>query len=282
MLMLLPISLSLASCQGGTSSGDGTFTLIIGMEANYPSFNWTETTSDPDNNYPIEGQVGQYAAGYDVSIARRICEDNGWNLEIVKMGWDSLVPSLQQGTINAVIAGMSDTEERRMSIDFTDPYYTSELVIIARKDDANFYDNFDPEDAAGLHFVTQLSTVEDEIAEDWAEKYGAIHDNPTSDYPMSFQNVANNLSDAVICEYPVAVSMMDAYPTLAMYSVDETKVDEDFIQQLSVSIGIAKNDRDGILDAINASLAKIDSEERQELMDAAIQRADSMGGSEGE
>ena len=249
------------------------FTLRIGMEANYPSFNWTETANDPEYNYPIAGLNGQYAGGYDVQIARFIAEDNGWNLEIQKMTWDGLVPALQAGTINAVIAGMSDTAERRQSIDFTDPYYTSDLVIIARKDDNRFSDNFDPTTSQGIRFITQLGTVEDEIAKDWEETYGSIYTNPTTDYPNSFLSVSQNLADAVICEYPVAMAMMDAYPTLNMYTVDQSKVDSSFIEQLSVSIGIAKNDRDGILEQINASLAKLSDDDRKGMMDQALERS---------
>lgn len=284
MLLVLPTILGLASCgnqnQDFLPKGeDGNYILRIGMEANYPSFNWTETTADGENNYPIQGLTGQYAAGYDVEMAKRICEDNGWTLQIQKMTWDNLVPSVVSGTIDAVIAGMSDTEERRMSIDFTDAYYTSELVIIARKDDTRFSDGFDPASSSGLRFVTQSSTVEDDIAKDWEEKYGATYVNPTSDYPMAFQTVDKNLADAVICEYPVAVSMMDAYPTLDMYSVDQSKVDDDFIKQLSVSIGIQKGNTE-LTEKINASLAKIGEEERQEMMDQAIARSASLSGTE--
>ena len=281
-LLLLPLSLGLASCgQQGDAflpvGDDGNYILRVGMVANYPSFNWAETTADSENNYPIQGQTGQYAAGYDVMIAERICEDNGWTLQIQKMLWDNLVPSVQNNVIDVVIAGMSDTEERRMSIDFTDAYYTSDLVIIARKDDARFSDNFDPNTASGIRFVTQLSTVEDEIAKNWKELYGSVYINPTPDYPTAFLNVSQNLADAVICEYPVAVSMMDAYPTLAMYTVDQSKVDSSFIKQLSVSIGLRKGNTE-LADKINASLAKIDSSERQELMDAAIERSSTMSG----
>lgn len=288
--LILPLFLSLfgvpspegkASLATRRDAPEG-FTLRIGMEANYPSFNWTETENDPENNYPIAGLTGQYAGGYDVQVTRFIAQDNGWNLEIQKLTWDGLIPSLQAGTINAVIAGMSDTAERRQSIDFTDPYYTSDLVIIARKDDDRFGDNFDPTTSQGMRFVTQLSTVEDEIAKDWAERYGAVYVNPTADYPVSFLNVTQNLADAVICEYPVAMAMMDAYPTLSMYTVDQSKVDSSFIEQLSVSIGIAKNDRDGILDQINASLAKLTDEDRKDMMDQALERSKNLQNTEGE
>ena len=249
------------------------FTLTIGMEANYSPFNYTETENDPDNNIPIHGQSGQYAAGYDISIAKYIVEDNGWDLKIVKLEWDALIPSVNNGVINAIVAGMSDTAERRESIDFTDPYYTSELVIIARTDDNNFTDNFNPSTVSNCRFVTQLGTVEDEIAKQWAETYNVSRVNPTDDYPSAFEQVVNNLADAVICEYPVARAMMQSYPTLKMVTVDTSSVSADYIDQLSVSIGIAKNDPLNIKDKIDASLAKIDEETRLSFMNAAIDRS---------
>lgn len=254
-------------------ANDEAFALRIGMEANYSPFNYTETENDPDNNVPIQGQSGQYAAGYDVSVAKFIAEDNNWNLEIVRLEWDALIPSVNSGTINAIIAGMSDTEERRQSIDFTDPYYTSELVIIARANDDDFQDNFNPTNATDKSFVTQAGTVEDDIAISWASEYGIQRNNPTTDYPSAFEMVVNHLADAVICEYPVATAMMASYPTLKMVTVDTSSVSSTFIQQLSVSIGIAKGDPDNIIDSINASLAKLDEDDRRQYMDAAIERS---------
>ena len=225
------------------------------MEANYSPFNYTETESDPDDNIAIRGQSGQYAAGYDVQMAKFIAEDNVQNLSIVKLEWEALIPSVNNGTINAIIAGMSDTAERRQSIDFTDPYYTSELVIIARNTDENFTDNYNSSDSHDVRFVTQVSTVEDEIAIEWAENYDVTRVNPTSDYPSAFEQVVNNLADAVICEYPVARAMMSSYPTLKIVTVDVSAVSASFIDQLSVSIGIAKNDPLDIVSKINASFS---------------------------
>lgn len=256
-------------------------TFTIGMEANYNPFNWTETSYSEGNNYEIQGLSGQFAAGYDVQIAMYICEQNNWDLRIEKMSWDALIPALSTGTIDAVLAGMSDTPERRQSIDFTDPYYESQLVLIARKDDQDFQDDFDVvNNIAGKRLVTQLATVEDTIAMDWADQYGASYANGTTDYPSSFLQVQQNLADAVICEWPVAQSMMDAYPALKMVTFDNSILDESIRDQLSVSIGIQKGDPQGILDPINATLATLDADRRNEIMGAAIERSATLGDSE--
>ena len=104
----------------------------VGLEAGYAPFNWTQT-ADEENVVPIFGEEGSaYAGGYDVQIAKRIAEGLDRELVIVKVQWDGLVPALQSGTIDAVIAGMSPTAERQEQIDFTDAYYESDLVLVTR------------------------------------------------------------------------------------------------------------------------------------------------------
>ena len=58
------------------------------------------------------------------------------DLEIVKTEWDGLTPALLSGNIDVIIAGMSPTEERKLTIDFTDAYYVTELCIVVRKNSA--------------------------------------------------------------------------------------------------------------------------------------------------
>ena len=80
--------------------------------------------------------AGGYADGYDVRIAKIIADQLGMELEIVKTEWDGLTPALLSGNIDVIIAGMSPTAERRMTIDFTDSYYDTELTVVVRKDSA--------------------------------------------------------------------------------------------------------------------------------------------------
>lgn len=112
-----------------------TGTLKIGMECAYEPYNWTDTDGSSFGAVPIssEGQQGLYANGYDVQIAQYVANRLGLKLEIYAMEWDSLIPAVNSGTIDAIVAGMSPTAERAQEVDFTDTYYESNLVVIIRK-----------------------------------------------------------------------------------------------------------------------------------------------------
>lgn len=119
---------ALTSSSSDTSNG----TFRIAMECAYAPFNWTQTT-DANGAVPIEGQNGMYANGYDIQVAKYIAAELGMELEVYSYVWDSLIPAVQSGAVDAIIAGMSPTAERAKEVDFTDCYYNSNLVVIIKK-----------------------------------------------------------------------------------------------------------------------------------------------------
>lgn len=118
---------------GETDRTDGPV-LRVAMECAYQPFNWTRLEQGA-NTVPIqgEGKSGTYADGYDVQVARYVAAKLGRKLEIYAMEWDSLIPAVQSGAVDAIVAGMSPTAERAQEIDFTDCYYESDLVVVIRK-----------------------------------------------------------------------------------------------------------------------------------------------------
>lgn len=113
-------------------------TLKIAMECAYQPYNWTDLGTPTLGAVPMYGDGGkvknnQYANGYDVQIAQYVANKLGMKLEIYDMKWDSLIPAVQLGTVDAIVAGMSPTPEREQEVDFSDLYYSSDLVIIYKK-----------------------------------------------------------------------------------------------------------------------------------------------------
>ena len=112
-----------------------TGTLRVAMECAYAPFNWTDMDTPSLGAVPIsgEGKDNMYANGYDVQIAQYIANKLGMKLEVYSYEWDGLIPALNSGAVDAIIAGMSPTAEREEQIDFTSVYYSSNLVIIYKK-----------------------------------------------------------------------------------------------------------------------------------------------------
>ncbi|MBR5451529.1 MAG: transporter substrate-binding domain-containing protein [Clostridia bacterium] len=107
-------------------------TLKVGMECAYEPFNWTDVEASY-GSVAISSEGGGYANGYDVQIAQYVANKLGMKLEVYAIEWDSLIPAVQSGAVDAVIAGMSPTAEREEEVDFTNTYYESNLVIIIKK-----------------------------------------------------------------------------------------------------------------------------------------------------
>lgn len=260
--------LLLAAC--GTAKEEGTSTstsdaedkdvLKVGLEAGYAPFNWTQQ-DDSNGAVKIEGSQ-EYAGGYDVEIAKRVADALGKELVIVKTEWDGLLPALQSGVIDAIIAGMSPTDERKEVIDFTENYYTSQLVIVT-KTDSKYAKATKLADFAGAKITSQLNTT----------NYAVIDQIPdvkkeTAMESFSHMRVAleSGVIDGYVAERPEAISSTTANPNFTFIELEDGfKTDS---ADTAVAIGLRKGDEG--LDAINEAIKAISEEERQQLMDQAI------------
>ena len=119
--------------------------------------NWQESEAT-DSNVPVENVAGAYAEGYDVQIAKAIADGLGKELVIVKLSWDGLIDALNQGQIDAIIAGMMDTAERRESINFSEPYRetTYGLMVLA---DSPYLNATSIQDFSGAAVLGQQGTA---------------------------------------------------------------------------------------------------------------------------
>ena len=236
----------------------------VGMECAYAPFNWQQTEAD-ENSVPIDGGVG-YAGGYDVEIARRIADGLGRELVIVKLEWDGLIPALQSNMIDAVIAGMSPTAERKMTVSFSDSYYTSNLVVVVRKDGA-YADATRLSDFAGAKITGQLNTFH----------YGLIDQIPGVNKAMAMETfpamivaLKAGAVDGYIAEGPGAMADTMANPELTYLSFDEGEGFTVAEGETSIAVGLAKGSP--LMDSINEILAGISDDERKQIMEDTIAR----------
>jgi ABC-type amino acid transport substrate-binding protein len=135
-LLLLVMTVFVVACEArGPYDLDTETDLVVGLEAAYAPFNWSTPTQNAFT-VPILGQPGVYADGFDVVMASYIANQLGKNLVIRAIDWDGLIPALLSNEIDLIIAGMSPTAERALTVSFSEAYFTSEQVMVVRADGA--------------------------------------------------------------------------------------------------------------------------------------------------
>ena len=233
LLLILPMMALLAGCGNNASGTRGT--IVVGMECEYQPFNWTETTQT-ETNVPIDNMQGAYAEGYDVQVARRIASELNMDLKIKAIAWDGLIPALQAGEIDLIIAGMSPTAERKQTIDFTDSYYRSTHVILLKSDStystATTLDGF-----RGANVVGQLGTIYAELAEQLST-HGATLKPEMDTVPQIVNAIKWGEVDITVLEEPVAIGICAQNSSLTYITPTDgfDVADEDVV----VSIGVRK------------------------------------------
>lgn len=280
LLLTLVLTLSLVAVLAACGKKDTRETLTVGMECNYAPFNWTETKKSK-TNYPIDG-TKKYAEGYDVQMSKKIADKLDRKLVIKQLDWDALIPSIQNGIIDLIIAGMSPLEERKLDIDFTGPYYTSEHVMLVKKT-STYATATDISAFSGAKIAGQIGTTYVDIAH---AVEGAVNDNswdkPT--VPELVTLIQNGIIDGTVVELPVAQGLVAADSSLAMVRfadgkgfkyINETDEDNNVttreINDMDriVSIGIKKN-RTELLNQIDSYLSTLTEEVRTQMMADAV------------
>ncbi|MFY9440912.1 MAG: transporter substrate-binding domain-containing protein [Tepidanaerobacteraceae bacterium] len=270
IVMVLTITLLIVGC-GASSNSDSapapetevakeTDTFKVGLECGYPPFNWTQL-DDSNGAVPIEGSP-EFAGGYDVEIAKRIAEGLGKELVIVKTEWTGLLPALTSGKIDAIIAGMSPTEERKETIDFSDIYYKSDLVMVVKR--GSKYENATSiQDFKGAKITAQLNTFHYTVI----DQIEGVNKQPAmDDFPAMRVALESGTIDGYVTERPEAISAEAANPNFKMVEFTDGFVTSD--DDTAIAVGLRKGSE--LREKINQILAGISEEERTKLMDEAI------------
>ena len=140
LLSLLLVFCLVFACAGCGAADD---TLVMGTNASFPPYEFV----DDDNNI----------VGIDAEIAAAVAEKLGKKLEIKDMEFDSLLTAVQGGSIDFALAGMTVTDERKLTVDFSDTYATGVQVIIV----ANDSKIASPDDMTGKKIGVQAGTTGD-------------------------------------------------------------------------------------------------------------------------
>ena len=268
--------LALTACSGSKTASngsgipgleDGAFT--VSMECAYAPYNWTQT-DDANGAVPIKDS-NEYANGYDIMIAKKICEANGWELEVVRSDWDSLVPAVQAGTIDAAIAGQSMTADRAEQVDFAGPYFYATIVCVT-KADSPYANATSIADLAGGKCTAQIATI-------WYDQClpqieGANIQTAAETAPAMLMALETDTVDFICTDMPTAQGAVAAYPDMKILDFSGTDGDFQFSEEVraeNVNIGISvKKGSTALVDAINSVLATMTADDFNKLMAEAI------------
>jgi ABC-type amino acid transport substrate-binding protein len=204
MLMLLVLLVGILAACGAADNeeagnNDSEKVLVMGTSADYPPFEYVETAT------------GEEIIGFDVDLAKAIGEKLGYEVEVKDMDFGGLIPALENGTVDFVLAGMSPTPERAKTVDFTDIYYTAKHTLLTMKDSGVT----STADLNGKTVGVQLASIQEGVATDIQKSEGLdMTIEKRNRVPELVQELKAGRFDAVIIEDTVAKGYLADNPDL--------------------------------------------------------------------
>ena len=265
MVLVLMMAFASAAIAEGGATGVEDGVLTVAMECAYAPYNWAQP-DDSNGAVPIKDSA-LYANGYDVMTAKAICEANGWQLEVMQLDWDSLIPAVQSGVCDAVIAGQSMTSERMEAVDFAGPYLYATIVCLV-KQDSKFAEAKGISDLSGGSCTSQSGTI-------WYDSClpqipGAQIVPPQESAPAMLMALESGTVDFVCTDMPTAQGALIAYPDLMILdfagSGDDFEVSD---EEINIGISVMKGNT-VLVDAINSYLSDKTADDFNALMQEAI------------
>ena len=245
--------------------------LTVGMECVYAPYNWTQT-DDSNGAVPIVNNPGSYANGYDVMIAKRICEAYGWELEVMALEWGGLTPGLQSGVIDVAIAGQSMTADRLAEVDMAGPYYYATIVCVTTKD-SQYASATSIDDLAGGLCVSQSGTI-------WhttclPQIPDAQIQSPADTAPAMIMALESGTVDFICTDMPTATAAVAKNDNLVILNFSGTDGDfqfaseEERAENVNIGMSVVKGNTQ-LLDALNTVIGELNEEQFNAIMAEAI------------
>ena len=265
LALVLVLCLSMAACGKKTEDSLSDGVLTVAMECAYAPYNWTQPT-DANGAVKIKDS-NDYAYGYDVMMAKKIAAALNAELEIVKLDWDSLVPAVQSGVVDCVIAGQSITSERKQMVDFSEPYYYSSIVTLTSAD-GKYANAASVADLAGATCTSQINTVWYDTCLPQIADANILPAQESA--PAMLVALNSGRCDLVVTDMPTAMAACVAYPNFKL--LDFSGTDGDFeVSEEEINIGISMRKGNAALcEAINGVLATMTVDDYTAMMNDAI------------
>ena len=230
VLMLLSV---LAGCAAGSTENK----LVFATSADYPPFEF----------HMLDENGKDVLVGLDVSVAQKIAEDMGLELEIVDISFDNLLTAMDKGQCDIVIAAMEQDAERDLVADFSAPYYTDlpPMILVKAENVAQFTSL---ESFAGLTVGAQTGTTKEDIV---VNDMAGAELLSLAGVPELVNNLVYDKCSALVLDGAVALKYAATTPDLVICKA--VSLGEAYPYRVAVKEGDPK----GLLESINKTLAKI-------------------------
>ena len=194
---------------------------------------------------PFEYRENGKMTGIDMELIRGIAKEEGFKVEIQSLGFNAALQALSSNQVDVVIAGMSITDERKASYDFSNPYFQSgiQMAVAANNDDVTGY-----KDLKGRTVVAKTGSEGESYAKQHADKYG---------YKVTSVDQSSTMYEMV--KSGNAVAVFDDYPVLA-YGVSQNnglKIVTPKVPHGEYGMAVNKGMNADLLAAINDGLNKM-------------------------
>lgn len=206
-------------------------TLRVGTEATFAPFEFSKT----------DGSL----TGFDVELITAIGKEVGFDVEIVNMPFDGLIPAMITSQIDAAIAAITITDERAKRVDFSDPYYTSGLSVLILEENASKYPNIDA--LKGQKLCAQIGTT----GAMTAEKLSPGKAKSFNTEPEAFMELKAKGCEGVVNDRPINLYFL----TQTDASNGVTEINE-ILTAEKYGIAVRKGNTE-LLDKLNAGLKKL-------------------------
>lgn len=266
----MALSTALAGCGSSSSSAataettgaDGRETLRVAMSADYAPFDWLQ---EDDSNGAVMTTNGSYMNGYDVIMAKKIADELDMDLEITQVDWDGLILSISSDMVDCAIAGMSITSERAQSVDFTDPYYSADIVLVVDQN-STYASATSLADLAGATLTSAMNTVWYDALD---QVTGATKGAALDTFASMVSAVNAGTIDGFTCDNPSALSLLTTNPNLKIVEFADGQGFQVSSEETDLGIACKKGDTE-LVDKINTVLAGLSQEDRDAMMDQAV------------
>ena len=257
LILIAVLVLSLAACGGNAAPKTGVEdgVLTVAMECAYAPYNWTQA-DDSNGAVPIKDS-NEYANGYDVMMAKKLCEANGWTLEVVRLDWDGLIPAVMSGQVDAVIAGQSMTAERMEQVDFAGPYLYATICCLVQAD-GPLANATKISDFSGYRCTSQMSTIWYDSCLPQIE--GAEIQTAKDSASTMLMALSTGDVDFVCTDMPTATAAMLAFPEFKLIDFEGENGFEVSDEDINIGISVKKGNTElkSKLDAVLSTMSEAD------------------------